>query len=135
MVHAAVRARRRRTSATPYRRPYPRVPSCAVFRRIAGRSRPGNRINCWTGACAAIETGRPRPMSSWHFPCFGDDDAVTCGAWSPPPPYPQTVWVVGEMNYLGRKVFSRDASRTFLLKIYHLIDYLKYPNINVLKEI
>lgn len=76
MVHAARRAHRRRTSATPYSRPYQRVPSYADVVHTAGQPHLGRRTSCWNDADVPV----PHPASSWHCPYSCDDDAVTCDA-------------------------------------------------------
>lgn len=82
MVHAAVQAHRRRTSETPYSRPYRRVPNYEDVAHISEQPHPWRRTSYWHAVAVTV----PRPASNWHCPCSDDDDAATLDASSPAPP-------------------------------------------------
>lgn len=86
MVHAARRAHRRRTSATPYSRPYQRVPSYADAVHTAGQPHLECQISYWNDVDAPV----PHPASNWHCPYSYDDDAATSDASLQVPHAPQT---------------------------------------------
>lgn len=86
MVHAARRAHRRRTSATPYSRPYRQVPSYADAVHTAGQPHLECQISYWND----VDEPVPHPVSNWHCPYSYDDDAATSDASLQVPHAPQT---------------------------------------------